>query len=51
MSCTNPHVETCGKCVRNMEPPVNLVRLDEGCDAAYICTDCKHGWQTAWGCA
>ena len=50
MTCTNPHATACPKCP-NVEEPVNLVRLDEGCDAAYVCTDCKHAWATAWRCA
>jgi transposase-like protein len=50
MTCVDPHVKTCPKCVRNMEEPVYLVRVDGGCDAAYLCTDCKNTWEIAWGC-
>jgi hypothetical protein len=48
--CTNPHVSGCVKCARNVEEPICLVRVDGGCDAAYLCTDCKHTWEIAWRC-
>jgi len=50
MSCTNPHVDGCPKCVVNTEEPIHLARLNGGCDTAYRCTDCGHQWETAWGC-
>jgi hypothetical protein len=51
-SCTDPHVTDlpCSSACRNMEEPVYLVRVDGGCDAAYLCTDCKNTWEIAWGC-
>jgi hypothetical protein len=49
-TCTDPHVDGCPRCVLNVEEPIYLVRVEGGCDAAYVCTDCKHSWETAWGC-
>ena len=49
-TCTDPHVDGCGGCVTNVEPPEHVERRPDGCSAYYRCNDCGHEWTTAWGC-
>lgn len=49
-TCTDPHVDGCGGCVTNVEPPEHVERRPDGCSAYYRCSDCGHEWTTSWGC-
>lgn len=50
MTCSNPHLDGCPNCITNTEEPRHMIRLADGCDAGYRCSDCGHEWSTAWGC-
>lgn len=49
--CSNPHVDGCPECVENTEPPFSKEDVPNGCQCAYICTDCGNRWSTSWWCS
>lgn len=49
-TCVDVHPDGCPNCVVNVEEPWFHERGDNGCSAAYICSDCGWQWNVAWGC-